>query len=145
MQATNSVSKKGSIDCIKMDNVLISDDLYMANNFNNFFSKIEPKTAEKVHYTDKNFRDYLPPPPLNSLFIQPVDENVIITTVNGMDSKSSKDINNISIKFLSEHLHEVAGPLAHIFNLSMQTVIFPSRIKMSKTVPIFKNEDSFLF
>ena len=143
-EATNSVSKKGSIDCIKIDNVLISDDLDMANNFNNFFSKIGPKTAEKVHHTDKNFRDYLPPPPLNSLFIQPVDENVIITTVNGMDKKSSKDINDISIKFLSEHLHEVAGPLAHIFNLSMQTGIFPSRMKTSKTVPIFKNVDSRL-
>ena len=143
-EATNSVSKKGSIDSIKIDDILFSDDLEIANNFNNFFSKIGPKTAEKVHHTNKNFRDFLPTPPLNSLFMQPIDENAIVSTVNGMEKKSSKDINDISIMFLSEHIREVAGPLAHIFNLSLQKGIFPSRMKTSKTVPIFKNIDSRL-
>ena len=35
--------------------------------------------------------------------------------------------------------HQISVPLAHIFNLSLNTGIFPSSLKMSRTVPIFKS------
>jgi hypothetical protein len=36
---------------------------------------------------------------------------------------------------------EIATPLVHMFNLSLSTGIFPSKLKMSRTVPIFKSGD----
>jgi hypothetical protein len=39
------------------------------------------------------------------------------------------------IKFIG---NEIATPLAHIFNLSLGTGIFPSKLKQCRVVPIFK-------
>ena len=143
-EATNSVSNHDKIESLKINNTLISNEQDIANSFNTFFAKIGPKTSEKVHYTDKNFRDYLPPPPLNSFFMQPINENELISAVNEMQQKPSKDINGLSIRFLNEHIYEIAPPLTHIFNRSIQKGIFPKGMKISKTVPIFKNVDSRL-
>lgn len=81
-EATNSVSSKGKIDYIKVNITLISDKQEMANCFNDFFAKIGPKTAEKVHYIDKDFQEYLPPPPVHSFL------HNIFTTVNDMNQIS---------------------------------------------------------
>ena len=39
------------------------------------------------------------------------------------------------IKFIK---YEIARPLAHLFNLSVTTGVFPSKLKISRTIPIFK-------
>jgi hypothetical protein len=40
--------------------------------------------------------------------------------------------------------NEICTPLAHIFNLSLNQGIFPSKLKTSRTVPIFKSGNSEL-
>ena len=45
------------------------------------------------------------------------------------------------IKFVA---HEISTPLAHIFNLSIDSGKFPSALKKSRTVPIFKGGDAEL-
>jgi hypothetical protein len=42
------------------------------------------------------------------------------------------------IKFIGV---EIATPLSHIFNLSLSTGIFPSKLKQCRVVPIFKTGD----
>jgi hypothetical protein len=37
--------------------------------------------------------------------------------------------------------YEIAVPLAHIFQLSIETGIFPDKFKASRVVPIFKQGD----
>ena len=90
-EATNTATKKVSIDCIKINNILISDEQDIADSFNDFFDKIGPETAEKVHPTGANFKDYLTPThPPNSLFMQLVDANAIIETFRDMEKKLRK-------------------------------------------------------
>ena len=50
------------------------------------------------------------------------------------------DIDNISSKLLKFVAVEIAQPLAFIFNLSLTTGIVPRRLKISRTVPIFKSD-----
>jgi len=40
--------------------------------------------------------------------------------------------------------NEINRPLAHIFNLSVSNGIFPSRLRISRTFPIFKSGDPLL-
>ena len=58
-----------------------------------------------------------------------------------MDSKSSTDANGISAKILKSIKYQVSEPLSHLFSLSISTGVFPSKLKTSKTIPIFKAED----
>jgi len=42
---------------------------------------------------------------------------------------------------LAQTVNKVAGPLAHIINLSLENGIFPSDLKLAKVIPIFKSGD----
>ena len=61
-----------------------------------------------------------------------------------MDPKKSKDMDDISLDLLKSIDTSIAKPLAHIFNLSLKTGIFPNKLKVSRVVPIFKNGDKHL-
>jgi hypothetical protein len=62
----------------------------------------------------------------------------ICDIIKSLKPKNSCDIDGISTKLLQKLANEISWPLAHIFNLSLTTGIFPSRLKSSRTVPIFK-------
>ena len=142
-EATNMKTNKSStVESIKVNKILITEQQEIANKFNEFFANIGQHVAASVHPTSKNFKDYLPPASQNSLFLNPVGLFTIIETINAMDKKKSTDINGISIKFLQEFADQIACPLTHIFNLSVETGIFPAGMKTSKTIPVFKNVDS---
>jgi len=64
--------------------------------------------------------------------------------IKSLQTKNSCDIEGISTKLLQKISIEVSWPLAHIFRLSLTTGIFPSKLKLSRTVPIFKSGRSDL-
>ena len=55
----------------------------------------------------------------NKIFLNPIIPGTIVGIMKEFFKKPSEDINGISIKFLSEHIFEVAQPLAFMFNLSL--------------------------
>ena len=69
---------------------------------------------------------------------------VVRNTISNFKSKTSQDIDGISNKLLKAISNEICTPLAHIFNLSLNQGIFPSKLKTSRTVPIFKSGNSEL-
>jgi hypothetical protein len=60
------------------------------------------------------------------------------------EPKNSSDINCISNKLIKFLKFEIAEPLVYIFSLSISSGSFPSRLKTSRTVPIFKSGDHLL-
>ena len=46
------------------------------------------------------------------------------------------------MKMLKFIRYEIAKPLAHLFNLSLNNGVFPASLKVSRTVPIFKSGDN---
>ena len=54
-----------------------------------------------------------------------------------MKPKMSAGLDNISSKLLKEILPIIADPVAHIFNLSLQTGFIPAELKIAKVVPVF--------
>jgi hypothetical protein len=64
--------------------------------------------------------------------------------MRAIESKSSCDADGISMKILKMVSLEISIPLTHIFNLSMSSGIFPSALKISRVVPIFKSGDPTL-
>jgi hypothetical protein len=73
-----------------------------------------------------------------SIETDPAVKRGVITLWFTFESKTSCDLDGISTKLLKHIISEICLPLAHIFNLSTSTGIFPSMLKTSRTVPIFK-------
>jgi hypothetical protein len=65
----------------------------------------------------------------------------ILDIIKSFQNKSSLDIDGISLKLLKFIGPTICTPLAHIFNLSFVSGIFPTKLNLNRTVPIFKSGD----
>jgi hypothetical protein len=65
----------------------------------------------------------------------------VCDVIKSMLSKNSMDLDGISTNLIKTIATEISVPLAHIFNLSLTLGIFPSKLKTSRIVPIYKTGD----
>jgi len=57
-----------------------------------------------------------------------------------LGNKTFKDINGVSVKLLKNISTDIAPALSYIYNLSLETGVFPNCWKMSRTIPIYKKK-----
>ncbi len=65
--------------------------------------------------------------------------NRVNTTISNFTTKHSTDLDGISTHLFKTVSLAICTPLSHIFNLSINYGIFPSKLKRSRTVPIFNS------
>ena len=75
------------------------------------------------------------------MHLNEISQGEFINIIDYMEPKSSLDLNGISTKIIKYIRYEIATPLVHLFNLSIRTGKFPSKLKTSRTVPVFKSGD----
>ena len=137
-EAMNAKTSTSKITKIKQNNITVTDPLEIANAFNAFFSNIGTEISESVCPTKHVPADFIPEIQTPDMEFTKVTQGVIVNIVKLLQSKSSMDINGISMKLLKEIAPEIGWPLAHIFNLSLEQGVFPEALKQSKIVPIHK-------
>jgi hypothetical protein len=143
----NSMGKKNTekIERVMTAGGPVSDNQAIANEFNKFFSSIGTKISNDVNPSSKKPEDFLnlhnAPPPLE---LGPISHAEFINIINSLEPKPSCDIDGISNRLVKFLKFELAPPLLHIFNLSITNGKFPSKLKTSRTVPIFKSGDRLL-
>ena len=124
----------------------ITDSNKIANNFNDFFTNIGTKLANKISPPDS---DYVSPlkseNKQNSIFLNPTNTDEIIKITKNLKSSNSSGIDNISTKLLKMIIDEIAPVLFHMFNRSLLSGIVPSQLKIAKVNPIFKSGDNQVF
>ena len=142
-ELTTGKNKTSPIDKIKSNNILLTEPSLIANEFNSFFTRVGRSIADAVEPTTKEPSDYIPTPPspTPNLRLDPISQQLIVDIISAMDSKSSTDANGISMKMLKSIKYQLSEPLSHLFSLSISTGVFPSKLKTSKTIPIFKTGD----
>ena len=123
----------------------LEDPTQISEYFNSYFSSIGERTANSIdtnHSKDPleflentNFDD--------TFFLFPTNISEVITIALGIKSKSSTDYNNISNLLVKKIIYNIAEPLAHIFNLSFTSGVFPEPYKIAKILPIYKTGDIF--
>ena len=126
------------IDSIKTENSIISDQVIIANEFNKYFSSIGQSKAEAIPKIDKDFSEFLPPSSIQSFSYFPTDPVEIMEELERLKTKTSEDINGVSGKLLKNISTGLPSALSYIFNLSLETGVFPNCWKMSRTIPIHK-------
>ena len=120
----------------------ISDKSEIANCFNNFFVNIGPSLASKIKSSsNKSFSDFMKPNICNSFFLQPTCEEEIVNITSMFKSKKSCGYDNVSMWLVKAVIQYIKVPLTHICNISLQSGLFPDKMKLAKVVPLFKSGD----
>ncbi len=102
----------------------------IAAELNSFFVTAVQFIADSVPVTNTS-PDYFLPDPVTAIpdfdlgNISPTHVEII----KSLQSKSSLDIDGISLKLLKFIGPAICSPLAHIFNLSFESGIFPTKLK----------------
>jgi len=134
-------SKKSvKITKINVNGIMSDDPAVISNEFNNFFVKVGKEISDSVPPVTANFENYIPQNPnIEQLNLQNTTPEHIIKIAKSMAGKNSADSDGVSSKMIKFVINSIAFPLSHIFNLSLTTGVFPSKLKKIRVVPIFKS------
>jgi len=127
---------------ISSNGAMVSNDLEISEEFNNFFTNIGKNISDSITKINIDPLSFIPNPADDNLLeFDKVGPILICDILKAMDSKKSLDIDGISINLLKFVINSISIPLAHIFDLSLKTGTFPSKLKSSRVVPVFKAGD----
>ena len=140
-EITTGKPEQNKIEKIVVNGETICEPNKMAEEFNNFFTMAGKKVAESVEPIHKLPTEYIPDANPTLLKFENISEHTIVDIISEMESKSSMDAMGVNMKTLKLIKYQIAKPLSHIFNLSATTGVFPAKLKISKTIPIYKAGD----
>ena len=124
--------------CLFDNGSSITDPSQIANVFNSYFSTIGETLQSKIHSSYLNFTKYLKNPNIHSFFISPTDSTEVYNLIASMKNGKAYGPNSIPTVVLKHFNSEISVVLADLFNLSFSTGVFPSILKTSSVLPLFK-------
>ena len=130
-----------NIKYIQVNNERVTDDLCIAQEFNNYFVNIGASLRNNVQNTlvgNNNHMQYLENNNVTAFF-KPITTKEIIDIVCDLKSKSSTGYDEIDIVIVKRVVHIICYPLCRIFNESMNQGIFLEKLKIAKVIPVYKN------
>ena len=129
---------------IKIDDTdnIINDPKLISNYFNASYANIGVNLVTKLPATSSHFSQFLGNPLVNSMVCSITCKDEILKIVKGLKNKKSCGTDNITTSILKQCIPEFIDPLVHIFNMSLSTGIFPSKLKIAKVIPLYKKGDN---
>ena len=127
---------------LNLDGNKITEPANVANIFNNFFTSIADNIRKKIPQNFNNYQKYLKNSLPNSFFFKPVSIEEMIKVIKSLSSNKATGPFSIPVKILNFLIFDIADILTKIINLSFETGIFPSALKLVKVIPVFKNKGS---
>jgi hypothetical protein len=128
---------------IKHNGILLSEPQTVANVFNEHFTQwtgISSSLVDGCGLTGESNNKMDSPFDELSRFTQ-VEENDVLKIIDDLKNKFSTGYDDIPITLIKASKHILIKPLTHLINSSFITGEFPSQLKISKVVPVFKKGD----
>ena len=101
--------------------------------------------SDKIsHKSDKHGSTFLKQEVLSTFDFQCVNCIDVKKIIHNIAAKNSCGIDAISTKLIKMIGDDTAGPLTLIINQSLSTGIFPDKLKITKVIPLYKNDDPHL-
>ena len=125
---------------LRIRNKLISNPTEITDKLNtHFVSTVEELVKQKSNRSVYNLKIKQCP---NSIFIYPETEEVISLTksLNGKPTAGDDDIPDNLVK---QCVQIIKGPLTHIYNISLNSGVFPDIWKTAKVKPLYKKRDKY--
>ena len=116
--------------------------MLIADALNEFFTSAASLIVDQIPPTD---RPPDPEPdansPLFSLTNSPVTRSEISEVIKNLKDKKTQDFCGVSVNLVKNVSDQLLYPLQHIINLSFETSVVPSQMKIAKVIPLFKQGD----
>ena len=132
-------SKTNFPESFLINNVLTKDKTIIANEFNTYFAIVGSNLASKMkNNCNTAYYDFLSNPSLSTFTFQPITDETIINIIDKLKSKNSQSHDGLSSKLLKLVKHETSKAITLSVNQSLNTGIFPDKLKYAKVIPIYK-------
>lgn len=130
---------RNKIKILKND-VMLHDDLKIANEFANYFSSVAGSCVREsvgqnlsLPYTTAT---HVP----NSMVTPLINPEMVLNTIDNFQNKNTTDMDGLSVKVVKHLKHVLCVPLTHLFNLSLAAGSFPACLKKAIVLPLHKKK-----
>ena len=120
-------------------NKVLTENIDIANGFNDFFTNVGPNLSVKIKDEGFNFRQYMKNSCLQSIYLQPVTEAEIGNIIHNFKNKTSTDTDNLCMDFIKKIAEHITKPITYLCNRIFIDGKFPSRLKSAKIKPLYKS------
>lgn len=138
---------KCEINCIKSDNGLLTNDVEIANEFNQYFLGVAHKLRSGInsphiqHNPDYNtfFSQRLNFK--SSFFLRPTTTEEVSAVIHSLKNNKAPGFDNINSSVVKKIAPNIINVLTYLYNFSLSTGEFPQCLKKANVIPIFKRGD----
>ena len=137
------INKKKKVDLpdkFNIEDVMVTDKLEIALNFNNLYVNIGKKLSDDIPTNSGDPLLYIKTQVPDSIFLESVDESEIISICKNMKDCSS-GWDQILPRVVKSTYQNFIVPITHVMNLSIINGVVPNELKVAKVVPIYKSGD----
>ena len=131
--------KTNTTDNIKLGDQNITDNNKIVNTFNSFFAEIRSKLASDISPTYIDPIEFIQPYGSEFTFRTITTVN-LIQTIGKISLNKAPGLDKIPIKLIKLAGDTIYDSLLHIFNLVLDTRVFPDDLKLAKITPIHKGD-----
>ena len=140
-----AADKSSVISHIKVNEIEIINEKAIANEFGKYFStvgkvfagKVKDPKCEITYYNDKITRNP------KSIYFHCTTETEIKKLIENLPNKTSSGYDNVSNILLKKLCTTITTPLSLIFNLSISNGVFPKKMKLAETTPLYKGKETY--
>ena len=106
--------------------------------FSKIFCTVATNIQSKINFAHKSFNHFLKNPCNESIFTKPCTNKEIIDIISDLSSNKTTGPSSILIKIMELGKDFIASNLTVPFNLSFISGVFSDKLKIAKTLPVFK-------
>ena len=127
----------------KNDNKVTRDSSRISNIFNEHFASVGPKLAHKLPQSEKHYLDFITQSksPDTSFYFEAITSAEVKLEILTIPNNKSHGLYSCPTKILKCVSDNMGDILAEIFNRSVASGVYPSKLKLAKIIPIFKSDD----
>lgn len=139
---TGKIEIKKRIEGLRVNGKMVHDKLEIANTFEKFFTEIPFQLTKNLGgpslATESFLKDnvLISPSPFSFHYVTP---QTVIKAFRTIKIKKTEDLWGLSVKLISGVICQLSPFLAVVFNSCIDEGIFPSLMKQSKIIPLFKS------
>ena len=133
-------TKPSNIPQLKVGSKLISNTKEISNKLNEYFVNVGPTTEESIPKTQNiSPLKFMKERRMKEFLIAHVSQEEVLDIIKSLENKTTGPV-SIPIKLLKLIPDLILIPLCNIINVSFNTGVFPSLLKIVKVIPIHKGK-----
>ena len=125
---------------IRVKKTVIFNQEKIVAEFNRFFANVGPILAKKIPEIENTFETYLVKTS-TSMQHKSVSINESRDTYFSLKLSKSPGYDEINSNVVKKCFSQLCEPLKHVFNLSIETRVFPHKLKIARVLPVYNAGD----